>query len=255
MPELPGDTLVSDLPTVRGPDILKFLENDPEHAYGLCGMGSSIPVCRMRFKELAASIPPDVNIYGVVYPEKIWFFEVDIPAANIADLLYTFKAEEDMRKHLGESFDKVCWRCGQIKKLKEFAPETKECLQCAEKRNISLATINKDTRRLNEIRGGEWHSEEEWQALLAACSGKCLRCGSTERITRDHVIPVSRGGANSIDNIQPLCWPCNSWKHARTIDYRANPRLDARKLLGQDAVPGQHTGREERSGGSHCQPT
>lgn len=50
---------------------------------------------------------------------------------------------------------------------------------------------------------------------------KCLRCGATDRtLTRDHVVPLALGGADTIDNIQPLCGPCNRWKDARVIDFR-----------------------------------
>ena len=45
----------------------------------------------------------------------------------------------------------------------------------------------------------------------------CLYCGSTDRIQADHVIPVSRGGVNSIGNLVPCCYKCNPSKGARTI--------------------------------------
>ena len=48
----------------------------------------------------------------------------------------------------------------------------------------------------------------------------CLHCGIDENLSIDHVIPLARGGTNSIDNIQILCMPCNSSKGIKTIDYR-----------------------------------
>lgn len=73
--------------------------------------------------------------------------------------------------------------------------------------------------------GGE-HTHEEWEALKVKYAYRCLRCGKQEpdiQLTRDHVVPVTSGGSNAIDNIQPLCLPCNSWKRAQTIDYRKEP--------------------------------
>jgi 5-methylcytosine-specific restriction endonuclease McrA len=48
----------------------------------------------------------------------------------------------------------------------------------------------------------------------------CLCCNSSENISLDHVIPVSKGGENSIDNMQPLCKSCNSTKGTSSTDYR-----------------------------------
>jgi 5-methylcytosine-specific restriction endonuclease McrA len=41
-------------------------------------------------------------------------------------------------------------------------------------------------------------------------------------LTRDHIIPLGLPGASdSIDNIQPLCGPCNARKGRSVKDYRA----------------------------------
>lgn len=50
----------------------------------------------------------------------------------------------------------------------------------------------------------------------------CLKCGSTECLTLDHVNPISKGGDSSIDNLQTLCYDCNNKKGDKNIDYRKN---------------------------------
>ena len=42
--------------------------------------------------------------------------------------------------------------------------------------------------------------------------GKCVKCGSQERLEFDHIIPVAEGGGNTARNVQLLCEPCNREK-------------------------------------------
>lgn len=65
------------------------------------------------------------------------------------------------------------------------------------------------------------HTEAEWQALCSYYMDQCLCCGEVpDKLTRDHVIPITKGGSNDIGNIQPLCKSCNSKKYLKTTDYR-----------------------------------
>jgi hypothetical protein len=54
----------------------------------------------------------------------------------------------------------------------------------------------------------------EWSALLAAYGLRCAYCRKAlgSRVTLDHMIPLSRGGTHSLDNIVPACLTCNSSK-------------------------------------------
>lgn len=45
---------------------------------------------------------------------------------------------------------------------------------------------------------------------------KCGYCGSKHDLTVDHVIPLSKGGKNTWDNVVTACFSCNSKKGDRT---------------------------------------
>jgi len=63
------------------------------------------------------------------------------------------------------------------------------------------------------------HTVEEWQELKRTYGYACGMCWKKEpdiALTIDHKIPLSQGGTNSIDNIQPLCKSCNSKKGRKT---------------------------------------
>jgi 5-methylcytosine-specific restriction endonuclease McrA len=45
---------------------------------------------------------------------------------------------------------------------------------------------------------------------------ECVYCGAKDKLTLDHVIPDSRGGSHTPENLATCCSTCNSSKHART---------------------------------------
>ena len=64
------------------------------------------------------------------------------------------------------------------------------------------------------------HTAKEWHALVVAVNRHCFYCGiqcnswnrPSQRITKDHRMPVSRGGSDAIENIVVACKRCNSEK-------------------------------------------
>lgn len=93
--------------------------------------------------------------------------------------------------------------------------------------SLRWAKANRDKRRIIDHRRrarkmqaqGTFTTEDE-RRLYEICNHRCLCCGATEDLTIDHIIPLSRGGANSFENCQVLCRSCNSRKRTKIIDYR-----------------------------------
>lgn len=65
----------------------------------------------------------------------------------------------------------------------------------------------------------------EWLAILAEANGHCAYCGKEASLTLDHVIPLSKGGKHSKDNVVPACAHCNSSKGNKTLEEWNRKRL------------------------------
>ena len=65
------------------------------------------------------------------------------------------------------------------------------------------------------------HTFGEWQLLKKQHGYRCPYCGKKEpeiKLTQDHIIPLSKGGSDFIENIQPLCRSCNCKKYNKIIN-------------------------------------
>ena len=57
-------------------------------------------------------------------------------------------------------------------------------------------------------------SAAQWSAIKVAYKFRCAYCGRTmNRLTQDHVIPLSKGGQHVPENIVPACSSCNKRKY------------------------------------------
>lgn len=53
----------------------------------------------------------------------------------------------------------------------------------------------------------------QWQALLTEAKGHCFYCEqASDKLTMDHIVPLSRGGAHDTANVVPACRSCNASK-------------------------------------------
>jgi len=73
---------------------------------------------------------------------------------------------------------------------------------------LSEAEIRRERDKSRELRKSRW-----WKNRLA--QGRCHYCNGIfppDELTMDHIVPVSRGGKASRNNVVPCCKECNSRK-------------------------------------------
>lgn len=87
------------------------------------------------------------------------------------------------------------------------------------------------TRKINAI--GKFTASQIEKLKQYYCpDGKCLKCYEVRKLTIDHVVPLSKGGSNCIENIQLLCGNCNSGKcNYHSMDFRPDKGEFARSLM------------------------
>jgi 5-methylcytosine-specific restriction endonuclease McrA len=75
-------------------------------------------------------------------------------------------------------------------------------------------------------------TDEQWVRLQAVWGG-CAYCSATDRaLQRDCVLPISRGGRYTLDNVVPACGACNTSKcNDEVTGWMRRKRLDERTFL------------------------
>lgn len=96
----------------------------------------------------------------------------------------------------------------------------------SDKEYISWSKNKRNRLKLQVMRELGSHTYGEWELLKKQYNYTCPCCGLSEPfdqksqyLTEDHIIPLSKGGSDLIENIQPLCLNCNISKNNKIIKF------------------------------------
>ena len=98
------------------------------------------------------------------------------------------------------------------KRMSEYKREWKKTEKG--KANNQRSNSKRRTRERNII---NTLTAQEWLNILEEFNYRCAYCGGNRKLSRDHIIPISKGGNNTKENIVPACQSCNSRKGNRLL--------------------------------------
>lgn len=104
------------------------------------------------------------------------------------------------------------------RKTERYRTAVKVATRAYAKNNPDKILEKVRAQRARRAGAGGTFTNVEWMILKLEWNVCCAYCGiRSAELTQDHVVPLSRGGSNTKDNILPACSSCNSRKRDRDV--------------------------------------
>ena len=73
--------------------------------------------------------------------------------------------------------------------------------------------IKREKNKARDLRATQWWKRKCAKGICFYCNGKF----SAKELTMDHIVPISKGGRSTKNNVVPCCKACNSEKQSRLL--------------------------------------
>ena len=153
---------------------------------------------------------------------------------------------------------KTCSRCSHARPIQYFSNDSNtsdglsyQCSDCRHARYLANRTkilermSSPDYRPNRQVYNSRQRAKNydientltvsEWKDKLTESDGCCAYCGEKvgqAKLVMDHVIPMLKGGSNSIENITPACKLCNRKKAAKSSELFLK-ELECERILSE----------------------
>ena len=137
---------------------------------------------------------------------------------------HTEEYKQNLRNKTGEKSSN--WKGGITTDKLEYRRQWYKNLPENKKKELRFKKNKRNRLKQATCKELGTHTYGEWELLKKQYNYTCPCCGLSEPfnqkskyLTEDHIIPLSKGGSDLIENIQPLCLSCNVKKHTLIIKY------------------------------------